>query len=92
MFDELHIRSAVVDGEDYVHVMDLANHIAAAMMEFASEVRAEAQEREIDPRDLFFSAGVAEGMREIAVLLAQGSIENRLDREVETLDDLINMR
>lgn len=92
MFDELHIRSAIVDGEDYVNVMDLARHISAAMNEFAREIRQEATEREIPARSLHFAAGIAEGMREIAVLLSQGSLENRLEREVNTLDDLIKMR
>ena len=92
MFSELNIRTANVDGEDYVNILDLANHLTYAMLALADEVRAEQESGRINPSDYTLAAGMVHGMREVALLLAQGGIEIRMDREVETLDDLINFQ
>lgn len=90
MFSEINIRTTHVDGEDYVNILDLANHLTFAMLTMADEIKKEKEQASIDALTYNFSVGVVHGMREIALLLAQGGIELRLDREVETLDDLIN--
>lgn len=90
MFDELKIRTVHVDGEDYVNILDLANHLTFAMLAMADEIKDAKENGELNPMDYNFSVGMVHGMREISLLLAQGGIEIRMDREVETLDDLMN--
>lgn len=90
MFSEINIRTTHHEGEDYVNILDLANHLTFAMLAMADEIKKEKETGAVDALTYNFSLGIVRGMREIALLLAQGGIEIRMDREIDTLDDLIN--
>lgn len=88
MFDDIHVRTAIVNGDNYVNVMDLASHLAAALFTMHAEVADEWKAGSILPRDYIFANGMVEGVREVAIMLTKGEMENRLHREVNTVDDL----
>lgn len=92
MFSELNIRTTTVENDDYVCVSDLAAHLTLAMMVMTEEIKAEKDENRMDDLTYNFCVGMVHGLREAALLLAQGGIEMKLDREVHNIDDLMNFQ
>lgn len=92
MFSDIHVRTVHHEGEDYVNILDLANHLTSAMFAFANEIVAEKEAGTINPLEYNFSVGIINGLREAALLLAQGGMELRIENEVNTIDDLMNFR
>lgn len=87
MFSELNIRNIIQGDEDYVNVQNLVTHLMGSIQAISEDINTV---KDMTEQERTYLLGVGSGIREVAILLMQGETESRLNRNVNTVDDLIN--
>lgn len=88
LFDDINIKTIEHDGELYIHVRELLNHLAAATYGFSDESYQIAQQHGITIDEKNFIMGIIHGMWSTVILLQQGRQEFQVE-SIETVDDII---
>lgn len=88
LFDDLKINNLTYDGELYVRVSDLAQHLSKAVHEFADETEALSKIVKLESKERVFIMGLLEGMYNVVVMLTQTHDEYELTK-INTIEELL---
>jgi hypothetical protein len=89
LFEEIGVRTIIQDDEIWINLKDISNHLLNAAMSLADEVRYEIQVFGASKQEIILLSGLTEGMLSAATLLAQGGVEEEINKKINTVEDLI---
>lgn len=88
LFDDLKINTLVYDGQLYVRVSDLSEHLSRSVQEFVNESGVISHVVTLTEKEKAFIMGLANGMYNVILMLTQSNDEHKL-REINTIDELL---
>lgn len=88
IFDDLEINTITKDGQLYVSVSDLTEHLSKAVNEFADETEALSYVVKLTEQEKTFIMGLVNGMYNVVVMLTQSRDEHQL-KQINTIDELL---
>lgn len=88
IFDDLKINTLTHDGELYVLVSDLSEHLSKAVEEFADETEQLSHVVKLTEQEKTFIVGLVNGMYNVVLMLTQSQDEHKL-KEINTIEDLL---
>lgn len=86
ILDEIHVRSITHDDTTFVSLVDLTGHLAMAAKSFHEEAVQSINDRD----EMIYTVGLAQGIVEVVRFLAQSGLEDYMERNIHTVEDLLD--
>jgi hypothetical protein len=91
LFDEMDIRCLNNEGDVYVNLSDLADHLYKTQNNYKDEIQKLFNLFPAEPTTVAYAEGVFQGLGGVVTMLAQGGVESYIDYNVNTVDDMLKL-